>query len=163
MMFWRCILNKIKMMSKKKWINHINLLKKNIKIISNKQIIKKQLKNQTIETIKKLIPRERFGILFSGGVDSSLIAAVCKKFTNNFICYSVGFQDGNMNVPGDIISAKEVAKKYNLKLKYKVYNLEEIEKVIKKTSKILGKYNNIVNVGVGSVEAAAIETAKKDN
>ena len=149
-------------MSNKQWIEKISLLKKNIKINKNKTAIKKQLKNKITETIKNLIPEERFGILFSGGVDSSLIALICKKFTNNFTCYSVGFQHGNMKIPDDIIAARKVAKRFNLKLKYKIYNLKELENIVKKTNKIMGKYNNLINVSVGSVEIAAIELANKD-
>src|SRR3989344_5042836 len=148
-------------MNKQQWLKKIDLLKKNTEINNNKNITKKKIKNKIIEVIKKSIPKERFGILFSGGVDSSLIALICKKFTNNFTCYSVGFQQGNMNIPDDIIYARKVAKKFNLKLKYKIYNLKELENMVKKTNKIMGKYNNIINVGVGSVEIAAIELAKK--
>src|SRR3989338_7284013 len=79
-------------MNKQQWLKKIDLLKKNTEINNNKNITKKKIKNKIIEVIKKSIPKERFGILFSGGVDSSLIALICKKFTNNFTCYSVGFQ-----------------------------------------------------------------------
>ncbi len=145
----------------KKWIKKIDLLKRNVKLNKNKNI-KTLLKNKLTETIKNLIPKEKFGILFSGGLDSSFIALICKKYTNNFTCYSVGFQDGNMKIPEDIIMARKVAKKFGFKLKYKIHNLKELELIVKKTNKILGKHNNIVNVGVGSVEVAAIELAKKE-
>src|SRR3989344_6477313 len=149
-------------MNKQQWTNHISTIKRNTRIINNKNLLKKKNKNQIIKTIKDLIPNERFGILFSGGLDSSLISLICKKFTNNFICYTVGFKDGNMKVPDDIIASSKVAKRFGLKLKYKIYNLKELEVIVKKTNKILGKYNNIINIGVGSVEVAAIELAKKD-
>jgi len=149
-------------MNKQQWTNHISTIKRNTRIINNKNLLKKKNKNQIIKTIKDLIPNERFGILFSGGLDSSLISLICKKFTNNFICYTVGFKDGNMKVPDDIIASSKVAKRFGFKLKYKIYNLKELEVIVKKTNKILGKYNNIINIGVGSVEVAAIELAKKD-
>ena len=142
-----------------KWIKKIDNIKKSIVINKNN---KNKLKKQIIETIKNLIPKEKFGIMFSGGLDSSLIALICKKYTNNFTCYCIGFQHGNMEPPEDIIYAKKVAKRFGFKLKYKIYNLKELENIVKKTNKILGKHNNIVNIGVGSVEVAAIELAKNE-
>jgi len=38
-----------------------------------------------IEAVKKNIPYEKFGILFSGGVDSTTIAQVCRKEKKDFI------------------------------------------------------------------------------
>jgi asparagine synthetase B (glutamine-hydrolysing) len=110
------------------------------------------------EAVKKRIPNERFGIFFSGGVDSTFIAYVCKKFTDDFVCYTVGIEGSR-----DIAASKEAAKKLGLKHKVKTLSLKEMENIFEKTAKILGKdLVNIVNIGVGAVEVAAIEIAKKD-
>ena len=69
---------------------------------------KEELKKKLTKAIKKRIPDKKFGIFFSGGVDSSLIAAVCKKLGVDFICYTVGFQDGGKE-PDDVVEAKKVA------------------------------------------------------
>ena len=76
------------MSSQKQWKNHINKLKK-IKIKADKKI----LKNNIIKAIKKSIPDKKFGILFSGGVDSCLIALICKQLKKDFTCYTVGLEN----------------------------------------------------------------------
>ncbi|MDD5651031.1 MAG: asparagine synthase C-terminal domain-containing protein [Candidatus Nanoarchaeia archaeon] len=140
-------------MTKKEWLAYINGLKTNI-LLKDKTKIKKLLEKELINSVK--IPKEKFGILFSGGVDSSTIALIAKKFTNNFVCYTVGFKDSE-----DIKYAKLVAKKLKLKLKIKILDLKDIEDRIKKLVKIL-PIIDVVSIGVGLVTYSAMELAKKD-
>ncbi|MBI2208275.1 asparagine synthase C-terminal domain-containing protein [Candidatus Woesearchaeota archaeon] len=99
----------------------------------------------------------RFGVLFSGGVDSTLLAFLCKKNNLNFTCYTIGLENSQ-----DIEYAKAIAEKYELDLKHKILSLEEFENVIKDTIKILGSYE-IVWVSVGSVLYATARLALQDN
>ncbi len=145
-----------KLISEKEWKYEINKLKAK-KTIDNKEEIKDLLKKELVYSIEKSLPKGRFGILFSGGVDSTLIAFICKKLKRNFICYSVGLKDSK-----DLEAAKKASKVLGFKLKYKQISLDEAEKIIRKTVKILGKLTNVVNVGVGSVEIACFEIAKED-
>jgi asparagine synthetase B (glutamine-hydrolysing) len=117
------------------------------------------------EKIIQISKNKKIGILFSGGVDSSVIAMICKKLNLDYCCYSVGFKDNKSKEPEDIVIAKEIAKKYELNFKYKIFNLKEIEIIFKKTAEILKntKAFDSVNIGVGAVEYSAIELAKKDN
>ena len=133
-------------------------------IADNKQA-KKVLREKLLQAVKSRLPEGKFGIFFSGGVDSSFIAAVAKIFHKDFTCYAVGFQDDITKEPEDIIEAQKVAKKLNLNLKFKVYNLEEAEEIIKKTVAILKLVNktDVVNIGVGAVVMAAAELGIKDN
>ncbi|MBU0929785.1 MAG: asparagine synthase C-terminal domain-containing protein [Nanoarchaeota archaeon] len=142
-------------MNKKEWIFHINKLKTKV-IIENHEKAKELLKNSVVDAVKSRIPEKKFGILFSGGVDSSTIALISKKFTNNFTCYTVGFSNSE-----DIESAKKVAKELKLNLKIKLLTLEEIESKIKVLVKIL-KTIDVVSIGVGLVSYIAAEQAKKD-
>jgi len=121
--------------------------------------------------LNRIRGKEPIGICFSGGLDSSLIAAVCKKNKIKFTCYTVGFQDGNMEIPEDVKHAKQVAEFLELteeEFKVKIFNLGEIEQIIKKTSHILrnipdnDNINQIVNLGVGSVEVAAHSISKNE-
>ena len=99
----------------------------------------------------------KFGILFSGGVDSTLIAFICKKYNYEFTCFTIGLENSQ-----DVQYAKIIAKKYNFNLKYKILTLEEFENIIKETIKIL-RSNEIVWVSVGSVVYASAQLALQDN
>ena len=142
-------------MNKQQWEKHIKELKK-IKLKANKVL----LKNVLVESIKNKIPEQKFGILFSGGVDSSLIALVAKRFSRNFVCYCVYFSGKNIK-DKDIVYAEKAAKELNLKLKKIKLDLDKTEKIIKKVTKLVGA--DVVKVGVGAVVFAAMQEAKKDN
>ncbi|MBL7054245.1 asparagine synthase [Candidatus Woesearchaeota archaeon] len=125
---------------------------------TNKQRAKRKLKDSLINSIKN---RTRdignFGILFSGGIDSTLIAFICKSLKKNFTCYTVGLENSK-----DIEAAKTVADFYNLNLKYKTLALDEFENIVKETAPILNE-NDVMKVSVGSVLYAASKLALKDN
>lgn len=150
------------LIDKREWGKLIDSLKGDA-IVSNKEEATLILKERFISAVKERLPEERFGILFSGGVDSSLIAAVCKELGGNFTCYSVGFQDETKE-PEDITEAKKVAEELGIELRYKIFNLEEAKEIIKRTVNILKEVGktDVVNVGVGSVVLAATELAKED-
>lgn len=137
-----------KTISESEWLSYIDSL------MSKKENY--DFKKVFVEAIKERIPKTKFGILFSGGIDSTLIAFICKKLKADFTCYTVGLKDSP-----DIISAEQTAKKYNFKLKKKILNLKEIEKTIKIVAKLVGP--DTMKVGVGSVIYEGIKLAKKDN
>ena len=125
---------------------------------TNKQRAKRKLQEAIINSIKKRTENiGNFGILFSGGIDSTLIAFICKKLKKNFTCYTVGLENSQ-----DIEAAKTIANFYNFNLKFKILELGEFENIIKNTTKILNK-PDVMKVSVGSVLYAASELALKDN
>lgn len=124
-------------------------------------VLRKELAGLVINSVSKNILDEKFGILFSGGIDSSLIALICKQLEVDFTCYCVGYQEKKSKMPEDIVYAKKVAKHFGFKLKYKLYNLKEVEKAISELKKILGTYTNVVNIGVGLVEYFSLELSKE--
>lgn len=154
------------------WIKSIEGLRPSKELSDAEDKIALEVKRLVEHAVKERIKdNEPIGIFFSGGLDSSLIAAICKKNNIKFTCYTVGFQDGNMEIPEDVKHAKEVAKFLNLtdeEFKTKVFNIKEAEEIINKTSKILKNIpkneniNPIVNLGVGSVEVAAYSISKKE-
>src|SRR3989339_507007 len=156
-------LNNGKLIEESEWIKDLTKLKSTVEF-QDKLTAKEELKKTIITAIKNRCPKSKFGIFFSGGVDSSLISALGQKLNQDFICYTVGFQDEKTTEPEDIIEAKKVAKQLGFKLKYKIYNLTETEKIIEKTTRLLRtvKKDDVVNVGVGSVIVAAVELAQKD-
>ncbi|MBN1644639.1 hypothetical protein JW851_01185 [Candidatus Woesearchaeota archaeon] len=144
----------MKLIPEQRWIKKIVELEEESK--KNKKVTKIVLKKAILEAIQRNILKKRFGILFSGGVDSTLIAHVCKKAKADFICYCVGLE----NSP-DLFWAEEIAKKYKFKLKTKILKSNEMELLFKRTKKML-KHVDTLSIGVGSVLATAIELGKKD-
>ena len=71
----------------------------------HKEILK-ELQKLVTDSIKKNIPKERFGILFSGGVDSTLIAKVCKNERKDFICYTAALEEKGLKGAEDLTYAK---------------------------------------------------------
>jgi asparagine synthase (glutamine-hydrolysing) len=125
---------------------------------TNKERSKRKLKD-LVE--KAIIARTenlgKFGILFSGGIDSTLIAFLCEKYNLDFTCFTIGLENSQ-----DIEYARIIAEKYNLNLKYKILTLEEFENTVKETIKIL-KTDEIVWVSVGSVLYATAQLALQSN
>ena len=83
------------------WRNKIEELEK-IKVTD---ISKNEIYNALKKSILNITPNEAFGILLSGGVDSSLIAKICKDEGLNFKCFCVGREGSE-----DIIAAKKLLK-----------------------------------------------------
>jgi asparagine synthase (glutamine-hydrolysing) len=137
------------MISEKQWIKKIDSLK------TKGKTTKKELKKALVSAISDSLPKKKFGIMFSGGIDSALIALIAKQKKANFVCYAVGIENST-----DIEAAKKAAKLLKVKLKYKVYSLKQAEDIFKKIIPIVGK--DIVSVGVGAVVYAAATLAKKD-
>jgi|TARA_B100001964_G_scaffold213143_2_gene249811 asparagine synthase (glutamine-hydrolysing) len=125
---------------------------------TNKERAKRKLKDLIEKTvISRAKNIEKFGISFSGGIDSTLIAFLCKKHNYNFTCFTIGLENSQ-----DIEYAKRIADKYNFDLKYKILSLEEFEYIIKNTIKVLNN-DEIVWVSVGSVLYATAQLALQDN
>ena len=152
---------------REEWEKTILDMKKSIeaanKGLNDKNKAMQLLANELVKAIESRLPDEKFGILFSGGVDSSLIALFARKAGRDFLCYTVGFQEGDSKEPEDVVYAGKAAKELGIELKAQVISLEQAHNLFKKTVKTLGtELNNVVNVGVASVELACIEMAKKD-
>ncbi|MBA3064087.1 hypothetical protein FP803_01475, partial [Candidatus Woesearchaeota archaeon] len=139
------IINNGNLISKDEWNKYINGLKTN-KTETNRERCKELIKESLIKSIKKRANGlKKFGILFSGGIDSLLIALICKKLGCDFKCYTVGLENSK-----DLEWAERTALALNLNLKTLTLELNEAEQIIKRVIKIL-KQTDIVNVGVGSV------------
>lgn len=113
------------------------------------EILKNKTKELFINAIKKRIPDKKIkiGLLFSGGVDSTLIAKVLKDLNIKFNCYTAGFYEDETKEPEDIIYSKKIAKELNLKLKIKNIKRNDVEKYIKKVVPLI-EDSNVIKVGV---------------
>lgn len=96
---------------------------------------------------------KKFGVLLSGGVDSSFIALMLKKLGHKFTCFSVGISGSK-----DLAAAKYVAKKLRLQLITKEYSIAAAAKTIREAVKLL-KVGNPVTIGIAATEMAALRLA----
>lgn len=123
--------------------------------------IRKELLGLVVNAISKRLPDEKVGILFSGGIDSTLIAMVCKQLGIPFICYTAAVKSDGMKEAEDIVYARKVAKKLGFTLKAKVVTLKDAEKKLKEVVELI-EDTNVVKVGVALPFYIACEQAKKD-
>ena len=138
------------------WIKLINTLENDFDSLeTNIERAKRELAEAIAQSVKKRAVA-KFGILFSGGVDSSLIAFVAKQLKCNFTCYTIGIGGSD-----DIVWAQRVANEYGFNLKYRILSLDEFENVLKNTVKILNDAD-IVKASVGSVLYSAGKLALAD-
>jgi len=138
------------------WLKFINGLENSFDALeTNKERAKRELAYALVQAIKRrIVPK--FGILFSGGVDSSLIAFISKQLKCNFTCYTVGIEGSD-----DIVWAQKAANEYKLNFKCKLINLNELETILKNVIKMLNT-TDIVKISVGSVLYAAGRAALRD-
>jgi len=157
--------------TEKQWQNNIKKIKKQILLEKNSfpiflrdRIFTDHLSLLLEDKLIQLCKNKKTGILFSGGVDSSVLAILCKKLGIDYYCYCVGFKDKNTKIPEDIEVAKKIAEQYELKIKTKLYDLKQAEQIIEKTALVLKNTEafDVVNIGVGAVEYAGMQLAKKD-
>jgi asparagine synthase (glutamine-hydrolysing) len=106
-----------------------------------------EIKDLFIEAVEKRVPEGDLGLLFSGGVDSTLIAATLQHIGKEFTAYTSGIQHGNVNAPRDLRWAKEIAQEMDIELEVHESNLEEVEKVLPKTTDWISS-SSVVKNGV---------------
>ncbi len=122
---------------------------------------KKVLEKILAKSIKSRAPGKKFGILFSGGVDSTLLALLCRKLGLDFSCYTGGIIESGRKMPDDILFAKKTAGNLGLDFKAKTIGLSEAEKYFSKIVPLI-EDSNVVKAGVGLPLFLACEKAKED-
>ena len=137
------------------WSKHIDYLRSIKDVVGTRQNIAAALKKSILNNL----PNEPFGILLSGGVDSSIIAKICKDENVSFRCFCVGMKGSE-----DLKVAQKVAHLLELELVFKEFEIDEIEELLIKViatlpSPIIHNDNYIeymVKVSVSTVLLAAI-------
>ncbi|RZD36369.1 MAG: hypothetical protein CXT75_06520 [Methanobacteriota archaeon] len=137
------------------WSKHIDYLRSIKDVVGTRQNIAAALKKSILNNL----PNEPFGILLSGGVDSSIIAKICKDENISFRCFCVGMKGSE-----DLKVAKEIAHLLELELVFKEFEIDEIEELLIKVIAILPSpiiHNDnyieyMVKVSVSTVLLAAI-------
>ncbi len=110
------------------WFKHIESLRTKTK----DNVSKKHIYNAVEKNVIDSMPSEPFGVLLSGGVDSTLIAKICKDNGADFRCFCVGIKGS-----ADINGAKLAAEKLKLNLVSKEFEIEKIENLLIKAIDIL--------------------------
>jgi len=133
------------------------------KFFSLTPVIKKNIDIEKLLTaaIEKRIPQKKFGILFSGGIDSTVLAYIAKRLGCNFTCYTAALVEPGLKEPHDLIAAKKVAKRYGFKLKIVSLPLRKVPEYLKKVVPLI-EDTSVVKVGVALTFYVACEQAKKD-
>lgn len=98
----------------------------------------------------------RVGIIFSGGIDSLIIAWLAKKMVKEVICYT-----GGVHGSSDIVFARQIAKKLDLKLRVNELTNDEVEQLIPEI------IDTIEDTNAGQIEVAipvyaAVKLAHED-
>ena len=99
---------------------------------------------------------KKIGIIFSGGIDSVLVAYISAKMVPNVVCYTCGVKGSS-----DIANARQIAGRLGLELKVAELDHESVEKLIPEV------INVIEDTNAGQVEVAlpvycAVKLAHED-
>jgi asparagine synthase (glutamine-hydrolysing) len=105
---------------------------------------------------KRVQDFQRIGIIFSGGIDSVLIAYLAAKMVPEVICYT-----GGVTGSSDIVYARQIADRLGLKLKVCELDQEGVERLIPEVMNVIEDSN------AGQVEVAlpvycAVKLAHED-
>lgn len=119
--------------------------------------IQRTLGKLIIDAVKIRVPERKFGLLFSGGVDSAILAHLLKESGIEFTCYTAALDKSAK----DFIYAKKAAKKMDLRLRSRVVGMGQLEKYLEKVVPLI-EDSNVVKVGVALPIYAACEMARKD-
>tara|TARA_B100000676_G_scaffold44779_1_gene43071 strand:- start:5952 stop:6875 length:924 start_codon:yes stop_codon:yes gene_type:complete len=114
--------------SKVDWDRHVDNLINNYRLTPTKKNLYLSLEKIISEKTEGV----NFGVLLSGGVDSSIIAKICKDLGRNFRCFCVGIRGSK-----DIFYAQKVSDYFNLNLVVKEYSLDEVELLLKEVIDVL--------------------------
>lgn len=151
-----------KLVSEKEWLDIIdNIDGKGLEYPAIRDIIINGIKNRIIEN--------KVGVMFSGGVDSTIIAKILIDTLGkeNVILVTVGCHDEGRKIPEDISIAQDIAKELGTSTNIILLNEEETIKVFNQTIGILRTHDknlvNSVNVSVGAVEVAGYNFLKNNN
>ena len=121
------------------------------------KVSKEKIKNLLLEAIQKRIPKQKIGILFSGGLDSYVLMEICKQHKIDFHCYAT-VVDGMSGEDGIYL---EKANSLGIPLSIVRVSKEEIKESLKRVVPLI-EDNNVVKVGVALVNYFACQEASKD-
>jgi asparagine synthase (glutamine-hydrolysing) len=105
---------------------------------------------------KRVQDFQRIGIIFSGGIDSVLIAYLAAKMVPEVICYT-----GGVTGSSDIVYARQIADRLGLKLKVCELDQEGVERLIPEVMNVI-EDSNAGQVEVALPVYSAVKLAHED-
>ncbi|MCE5214826.1 MAG: asparagine synthase (glutamine-hydrolyzing) [Methanobacterium sp.] len=137
-----------------------NSINRNMNHIHNNglnNILKGKLKTSLISSVeKRLEGLTEVGIMFSGGIDSTLLAFLTDDLGMETILYSVGHKDS-----ADLKFAQKTADHMGLPLKIKKINQEDVRKYLPLVLESIEEFN-IMKLGVGMPGYISSKMAHED-
>jgi len=131
-------------------------------LTEDKEKIKEELLTLLRASISRRIPQgEKFGVLFSGGLDSTLIAYLCKDLDADFVCYTVAVDEPGMKEAEDLAYSKSIAADLGLPLKIKKIGVDDVEAYLKEVVPLIDDTDG-VKISVAVPLYAACEMANED-
>lgn len=121
--------------------------------------LKNKLGGYLVNAVAKRVPEVKFGLLFSGAVDSSLIALVLKRLNLDFKCYTCVVKDIGEAI--DLKFSRIVAGKLDLDLEIIEVSLDEIDKALPIVCKLI-ESNDVTKVSVALAFYFACKKARDD-
>jgi asparagine synthase (glutamine-hydrolysing) len=118
---------------------------------------KEQLKNNLIKSVEKRVrDLKEVGILFSAGIDSTILAKISDDLGIKTTLYCVGHENSI-----DIKFAKKTAQKMNLPLKTRIIDLDDVRNYLIPVLDAIDEFN-VMKIGVGMPAYIASEMAHED-
>ena len=142
-----------------------NLLEKKTPSKSiDKLELESSLKEKLETAVLKRLPENdvEVGVLFSGGIDSTLIAKILKDNNIDFKCYTSHLTGRNIEEALDYNYALEISKQLGLDLRVEEVNLEELESSIQEITDLL-ETSNYIKVSVALPLYFSLKKAREDN
>ncbi|PSG98879.1 MAG: ATP-binding protein [Nanohaloarchaea archaeon SW_7_43_1] len=105
-----------------------------------------EIKELFLKSVEKRVPEEEdVALLFSGGVDSTMVAAALQELGIGFTAYTAGIQYGNIDAPRDVKWAEEIADEMDIDLEVHESNLEEVEESLREITEWISSSSTVKN------------------
>jgi asparagine synthase (glutamine-hydrolysing) len=131
-------------------------------LAETKEKIKEKLLTLLRASIQRRLPGgEKFGVLFSGGLDSTLIAYLCRELDADFVCYTVAVDDPGMKEAEDLSYATRIAADLGLPVRVKRIGVDDVERYLKEVVPLIDDTDG-VKISVAVPLYAACEMAKEN-